>query len=273
MKTIVVTGSQTGMGWATRTLLERSGVRVIGVSDKGDAEVIADLSTEAGVDEAVARVEALSDGPIDGVFANAGVDSENAPLVFGLNYFGIVRMLQALRPSLARSGDGRVVVNASNSVVITPGIPQNVVDALLDGDRDKALTLIATQAQWTYQVSKAAITRWVRTQATSHAWAGSGISMNLLAPGVVMTQLLEHDMQDPRKAAGIKSLPMPLGRFARPEDVAPLVKFLLVDDSRFIVGQYLVIDGGTEAAWRGQETPRTWDISMEEFRAQLKRPS
>ena len=42
--------------------------------------------------------------------------------------------------------------------------------------------------------------------------------MNVLAPGVVMTQLIEHDMQDPRKAAGIKSLPMPLGRFARPEN-------------------------------------------------------
>jgi NAD(P)-dependent dehydrogenase (short-subunit alcohol dehydrogenase family) len=273
VKTIVITGSQTGMGWATRELLERTGVRVIGVSDKGDAEVIADLSTEAGVDEAVARVDALSNGAIDGVFANAGVDSENAPLVFGLNYFGIVRMLQALRPSLARSGDGRVVVNASNSVVITPGIPQDVVDALLADDRARAMTLIAARTQWTYQASKAAITRWVRKQAPSQPWAGSGISMNVLAPGVVMTQLIEHDMQDPRKAAGIKALPMPLGCFAGPENVAPLVKFLLVDDSRFIVGQYLVIDGGTEAAWRGHESPKSWDISMEEFRSQLTRPT
>ena len=64
MKTIVITGSQTGMGLATRTLLERSGVRVIGVSDKGDAEVIADLSTEAGAEGLVAATLAAL-GPVD----------------------------------------------------------------------------------------------------------------------------------------------------------------------------------------------------------------
>jgi len=271
MKTIVVTGSQTGMGWATRVLLERSGVRVIGVSDTGDAEVIADLSTEAGVDHAVARIEALAGGPVDGVFANAGVDNENAPLVFGLNYFGVVRLLQALRPSLAQSGDGRVVVNASNSVVITPGIPQDVVDALLADDRAAALRLIAAQPHWTYQASKTAITRWVRSHAVSASWAGSGISMNVLAPGVVLTPLIERDMQDPRKASGIRALPAPLGRFPGPENVAPLVRFLLVDDSRFIVGQYLIIDGGTEATWRGHESPRPWDIATDAFRALMQR--
>lgn len=270
MKTIVITGSQTGMGYATRTLLEASGVRVIGVSNTGDAEIIADLSTEAGVDEATARIEELSGGRVDGVFANAGVDNEDAPLVFGLNYFGIVRMLESLRPALARSGDGRVVVNASNSVVITPGIPQEVVDALCAGDRDRALGLIAAQPAWTYQVSKVAITRWVRSEAATARWAGSGISMNVLAPGVVMTALIEHDMKDPRKAAGIVALPKPLGEVPGPERIAPLVRFLLVEDSRFIVGQYLVIDGGTEAAWRGEDGPRPWSIPMDRFRSLLQ---
>lgn len=273
MKTIVVTGSQTGMGYATRQLLEASGVRVIGVSNVGDAEVIADLSTDAGVDDAIAGIGALSAGRIDGVFANAGVDSEDAPLVFGLNYFGIVRMLEALQPALARSGDGRVVVNASNSVVITPGIPQEAVDALLADDRVKALALIAAHPTSTYQVSKAAITRWVRTHAASPRWAGQGISMNLLAPGVVMTELIERDMKDSRKAAGIQALPRPLGRVPGPENIAPLVKFLLVDDARFIVGQFLVIDGGAEATWRGRDSPRPWEIGVEEFRHLLGQPS
>jgi NAD(P)-dependent dehydrogenase (short-subunit alcohol dehydrogenase family) len=273
MKTIVITGSQTGMGYATRQLLEAVGVRVIGVSNVGDAEVIADLSTDDGVDDAIAGIEAMSQGQIDGVFANAGVDSENARLVFGLNYFGIVRMLETLRPSLARSGEGRVVVNASNSVVITPGIPQDVVDALVSNDRLKAIALIAAQPQWTYQVSKAAITRWVRTHATSPQWAGSGISMNVLAPGVVMTALIGHDLKDPRKAAGIQGLPKPLGSVPGPQHIAPLVKFLLVEDARFIVGQFLIIDGGTEAAWRGADAPRPWDITTEEFGRLLRRSS
>lgn len=122
-------------------------------------------------------------------------------------------------------------------------------------------------------VSKAAITRWVRTHAASPRWAGQGISMNLLAPGVVMTELIERDMKDPRKAAGIHALPRPLGRVPGPESIAPLVKFLLVDDARFIVGQFLVIDGGVEAAWRGQDAPRAWEIGVEEFRRLLGRPS
>ena len=272
LKTIVITGSQTGMGYATRQLLETCGVRVIGVSNVGNAEVIADLSTDAGVDDAFAGIEALTAGRVDGVFANAGVDSENAPLTFGLNYFGIVRLLEALRPSLARSGDGRVVVNASNSVVVTPAIPQEVVDALLAGDRPRALALIAGTPQVTYQVSKAAIAQWVRTQATSPRWAGSGISMNAIAPGVVMTELLEEVIKDPAKAAAIQALPQPLGQWPGPQHIAPLVKFLLVDDARFMVGQFLVIDGGTEATWRGPDAPRLWDIPIEEFMQLLERP-
>lgn len=266
MKTVVITGSQTGMGFAARQLLESTGVRVIGVSNTGDPEIIADLSTEAGVDQAIREIERISGGQLHGVFANAGVDCENAALVFGLNYFGVIRLLEGLNPMLACSGDGRVVINASNSVVITPGIPQEIVDALLADDRDRAFSLISKQPQSTYQVSKAAITRWARQRATSPHWAGSGISMNILAPGVVMTALIAEDMKNPRKAAAINALPKPLGRVAKPENIAPLIKFLLLDDSSFIVGQVLIIDGGTEAVFRGNDVPSAWDIGLEEFR-------
>lgn len=270
MKTIVVTGSQSGMGLSTRQLLERSGVRVIGVSNVGDADVLADLSTDAGVDDAVARVLALCDGRLDGVFANAGVDSENAPLVFGLNFLGVVRLLRGLRPALMHSGDGRVVVNTSNSVVVTPGIPLDAVEALLAGDLPQAFALIEPHSQWTYQVSKVAMARWVRRNAATAEWAGSGISMNAIAPGVVMTPLVEHDMKDPRKAAGIQSMPRPLGAFAGPDNIAPLVKFLLTDDARFIVGQFLIIDGGMEAVLRPDDAPQTWGIDLDAFRARLQ---
>lgn len=269
MKNIVITGSQTGMGYATRVLLEASGVRVTGISNSGDAEIIADLSTEQGVDDAVRAVCDLTGGSIDGVFANAGVDSQDAPLVFGLNYFGVVRLLEALNPALARGGDGRVVVNASNSVVITPGIPQDTVDALLAGDQDKAFALIAGNPNFTYQVSKAAITRWVRRHAASARWAGSGISMNLLAPGIVMTALIERDMKDPRKAAGIAAMPKPLGSVPGPEHIAPFVQFLLTGDSRYIVGQFLVIDGGTEAALRHENAPVPLSMDAEDYRRLL----
>jgi NAD(P)-dependent dehydrogenase (short-subunit alcohol dehydrogenase family) len=266
-KTIVVTGSQSGMGYASRLLLEKNGAKVIGVTNTDDAEVQADLSTPEGVDYAVQEIIKLSGGNIDGVFANAGVDSSNAALVFGLNYFGIIRLLTALQPYLKKSNNGRVVINASNSVVITPGIPNDVVEALLEMDKEKAMNLIQKNPFWTYQASKTAITKWARQNAFKSDWAGSNISMNLIAPGVVLTALIEHDMKDPVKAKGINSLPKPNGDFAKAENIAPLVKFLLLDDSRFIIGQYIVIDGGVEVTWRGNESPKTWDISLDDYRA------
>jgi len=263
--TIVITGSQTGMGLASRLYFEQHGVQIIGVTNTDDAEIQADLSTIEGVDQAVQEIVKLSNGKIDGIFANAGAGGENASLVFGLNFIGIVRMLEGLQPYLKQSGNGRVVINASNSVVITPGIPNEVVDALVNFDLDSAFELIKEKPFWTYQVSKTAITKWARQNAFKEAWAGSNISMNLIAPGVVLTPMIEHDLKDPRKAEGINKLPRPLGDFCKPENIAPLVKFLLVDDSRFIIGQYIVIDGGTEVTWRGDEHPKTWDISFEDF--------
>lgn len=268
-KTIVITGSQSGMGLSTRLLLEEHGVRVIGVANTAGAEVFADLSTSEGIDHAVKEIIRLSDGHIDGVFANAGVDSENAELVFGLNYFGVIHMLSSLQPYLKKSLNGRVLINASNSVVVTPGLPSDVVDALLRLEKENALALIKKSPQLTYQLSKVAITKWVRQNAAKQEWAGSNISMNIIAPGVVLTSLIAHDMEDPRKAAGINMLPKPIGEFPKPENIAPLVKFLLIDDSRFIIGQYIVIDGGTEVALRGNDAPQTWNISMDDFRKLL----
>lgn len=265
-KTIVITGSQTGMGLSTRQLLEKNGAKVIGVSNSGDPEITADLSTKEGVDYAVSEIIRLSNGQIDGVFANAGIDNENAALVFGLNYFGLIQMLTSLQPFLKKSGNGRVVINASNSVVITPGIPLEVADALLNFEKEKAFQLIKNSPNYTYQVSKVAITKWARHNAYKAEWAGSNISMNIIAPGAVLTPLIEHDMKDPRKAAGINMLPKPLGEIPKPENIAPLVKFLLLDDSRFIIGQYIIIDGGTEVTWREKDFPKTWDISFEDFR-------
>lgn len=269
IKTIVVTGSSSGMGLASKLFLEKHGARVIGISNMPGEEIQADLSTDEGVDAAVEAVMQLSGGKVDAVFANAGVDAENAPLVFGVNFFGVIRLLNALHPLLVQSAEPRVLINASNSVVVTPGIPGDAVQALLELDKEKAYALTSQYPQLTYQVSKVAITKWARRMAPSAKWAGKGITMNILAPGAVLTPLLEHDMKDPRKAAGINMLPKPLGQLPKPEDVAPLVKFLLMDNSRFIVGQYIIIDGGTEATWKQDDYPNTWNISLEDFRQKI----
>ncbi len=67
----------------------------------------------------------------------------------------------------------------------------------------------------------------------------------------------------------IQALPRPLGEFAKPEDIAGLVKFLISEAAKFIVGQLIVIDGGMEALWREKDWPSVWNIPMDEFMKKL----
>jgi len=266
MKTAVVTGSESGMGLAIRRELVAQGWRVLGVDLPGKgAEVEADLSTAAGRDGAAAAILAASGGRLDGVAANAGVDVPRPELVLGLNYHGVVDLLNRLRPALATARGARVAVNVSNSIFVTPGIPTEPVDALLGGNTGEAIRLLRSAPQLAYVVSKLATARWIRRVAPTADWAGSGISLNGVCPGAVRTPLLEHDLGDPAKGPIIERLPRPLGEFTPPEAVARLFEFLLGDGGRFLVGQLLVIDGGNEAAWRGADTPQPWDIDGADF--------
>jgi NAD(P)-dependent dehydrogenase (short-subunit alcohol dehydrogenase family) len=267
MRTAVVTGSQSGMGLAIRQELESKGWRVLGVDLPGKgAEVTADLSNDAGRAAAARAILAESGGKLDGVAANAGVDVPKPELVFGLNYFGVVDLLGRLRPALVAAGRSRVAVNVSNSIYVTPGIPPAPVQALLDGNAIRAAWLLEAQPALAYQVSKLAVARWIRETAPSADWAGSGISLNGVCPGAVLTPLLEHDLADPRKGPMIRKLPRPLGEFTPPRAVAELFEFLLSERARFLVGQLICVDGGNEAAWRAGDWPRAWDIEIPAFR-------
>jgi NAD(P)-dependent dehydrogenase (short-subunit alcohol dehydrogenase family) len=270
MSKIVITGSQSGMGLAFRNDLEALGEEIIGVDLPGkNAEVEADLSTNAGCSEAVMKILELSDGKIKGVIANAGVDNNNARLVFGLNYFGVVNILEGLHGALAANKNARVVITASNSIVITPGIPLDVVQALNNNDLEKAIELVNLNPQTIYPSSKLAIARWMRTHAASKKWAGSGITMNAIAPGAVLTPLLEHDLADPAKAPFINALPRPLGEWPRPEDIAGIVRFLISENAKYIIGQVIIADGGMENTWRNSDSPRPWNITPDDFMKKL----
>ncbi|XWK88809.1 MAG: SDR family oxidoreductase [Phormidium sp.] len=261
MSNIVITGSQSGMGWVMRQYLESQNYRIIGVDLPGKgAEVEGDLSSVEGCQAAVQRVLDLCGGNLSGVVANAGVDSNDAPLVFGVNYFGVVDFLQGLQGALAQSASTAAVVNVSDSISITPNIPIEPVEALLQGDRDEAIALMKDQARFSYQVSKFAIARWIRRNAATTDWAGKGIRLNGVCPGPVMTPLLERDLQDPVKGPAILGLPRPLGEFTTCEQVAYLVEFLLSDRARFLVGQLVMIDGGIESTFRANDYPTVWQI-------------
>jgi NAD(P)-dependent dehydrogenase (short-subunit alcohol dehydrogenase family) len=250
------------MGWVMRQYLESQNHQIIGVDLPGKgAEVESDLSTFDGCQVAVKQVLERCQGNLSGVVANAGVDSNNPPLVFGVNYFGVVDFLEGLQNVLAASAPSAAVVNVSDSISITPNIPMEPVEALLEGDRDGAIALMKDQPQYSYQVSKFAIARWIRRQAATASWAGSGIRLNGVCPGPVLTPLLEHDLQDPVKGPAIQGLPRPLGEFTTCEQVAYLVEFLLSDRARFLVGQLIMIDGGIETTFRANDHPSVWQIN------------
>jgi NAD(P)-dependent dehydrogenase (short-subunit alcohol dehydrogenase family) len=197
------------------------------------------------------------------------VDNNNARLVFGLNYFGVVHVLEGLHKALASNEGSRVVITASNSIVITPEIPIGVAEALNNNNLDEAIALISGKEKASYPSSKLAIVRWMRSVAATKKWAGCNISMNAIAPGAVLTPLLQHDLADPRKAGFINALPRPLGEWPKPEDVAKVVRFLVSEDARYMIGQVIFVDGGTEACWRNTDYPQPWTISSNDFMKKL----
>ena len=141
--TFLVTGSASGMGQAAAERLRSSGHRVIGVDVK-DADVVADLSTDTGRAVAAAAVVEQCGGVLDGAVLAAGLGpiAGRDRLIVQVNYFGVVTLLTALQPALARSGRAKVVVVSSNSTTTTPAVPRRAVRALLDGDAERALRAV-----------------------------------------------------------------------------------------------------------------------------------
>lgn len=258
-RTIVVTGAASGMGAATCARLTADGHRVIGVDIK-NADVVADLGTAEGRDNAIARVTEMNDGSIDGVVTWAGVAGlTNVPgsLLASVNYFGSVTLLAGLRPLLANGTNAAAVAISSNSTTCQPGVPMHLVEHFLNDDEGAArATADEVGSMATYPASKMAIAHWVRRNAPTAAWAGAGITLNAVAPGAIETPMLQATRDDPTIGKFIDAFPVPVGRKGTAEELAALVAFLLGPEARFFCGSVLFCDGGTDALLRPNDFPR-----------------
>ena len=252
MGTIAISGAASGIGAATRTRLEAAGHRVIGI-DLRNAEVIADLATAEGRAGLADSVTAHCDGVLDGLVAAAGLTSDAGDLVVSVNYFGAVATLEALRPLLARGTDAHAIAVASNATTTQPGYAAEIADLCLAGDEAGARTALAADGVGAYGVSKLALARWVRRQATTEAWIGAGISLNAIAPGFIDTPLTTGGWDFVSSLGEI--YPIPAGRPGKADEVAALLTFLLSPDAGFFCGSFITMDGGTDAKLRADDWP------------------
>ena len=251
----VVTGAGSGIGRAAAAQLTEQGHRVIGV-DLKNAEVTADLSTEEGLAGMVGEVSGLTD-VVDGVVANAGT-SLQAPLDVAINFFGAVGTVEGLLPLLGSSSAPRVCVTAS-AASLHPA-HDDLVAAMLAGDRATAarlgeeLVAAGSGAGYlNYSSSKQAVARWVRRNAPTERFAGAGIALNAVAPGVVVTPMTEElfATEEGRRQM-TENMPSPLNGPARAEDIAAAICFLVSAATAKVCGQVLFVDSGYDALTRGE---------------------
>lgn len=263
MGTYVVTGSASGMGHATAQRLRDGRHTVIGVDIK-DADVVADLSAPRGRSEAVEAVLEASTGKLDGAVLAAGLGPspgrDRPRQIAQVNYFGVVDLLGAWRAALAAAQNAKVVVVSSNSTTTVPAVPRRAVRALLAHDADKAVRSVklygAAAPVMMYAASKIAVARWVRRHAVLPEWAGSGVRLNALAPGAIMTPMLQEQLSNPREAKAVRSFPVPVGGFGDAAQLADWMCFMLSDTADFLCGSIIFVDGGTDAYFRPDDWPK-----------------
>ena len=254
-RTIVVTGSASGIGKATADALENAGDRVIRV-DLKEGDVTADLGSAEGVSAAVDQIADLSGGVIDGLVANAGV-SHPTELSLKINYFGTVALIEGLRPLLAKAKAPRVSVTTSAATL--QGNDPELVDLMLAGEEEKAIergTALTAQGPQigyaNYSSSKRAISRWIRRVAVTPEYAGAGIGINGVGPGQVFTGMTTDlfSTEEGRKMAA-DAMPTPYNGIAEAEHIAAVHEFLISEGNARMTGQVMFVDGGYDAQSRG----------------------
>jgi NAD(P)-dependent dehydrogenase (short-subunit alcohol dehydrogenase family) len=256
VRTHVVVGTDSAVGADLVEVLRSAGDRVITCGTGDAVDVHADLATSRGRAALVAEVARLAPDGLDGVALVAETD-EPGPAAVAMNYFGTVAVLSGLRPLLARRPAPRATVVTSAAALSAGDL--ELVGACLAGDEATArasagVAVVQGRGSVVYRSTKIALNRWVRRQASEPRWAGAGITLNAVAPGVVDSPTSPG--ATPARATQAQfvalGLPQPLGMPGPVRAVTSAIAWTLAEQNAFMTGQVLFVDGGADAVMRGE---------------------
>ncbi|MCU0730438.1 MAG: SDR family oxidoreductase [Hyphomonas sp.] len=225
----LITGASKGIGRALAVRLAKRGLKVIGLargsSDDFPGELVqVDLADSAATDAALREITARV--RLDAVVNNVGlvrhqllgeIEPSELAAVLDVNLRPALQATQAALPSMRAVGRGRVI-NISS------------------------LTVLGLTHRTSYAAAKAAMVSFTRTWALE--LAETGITVNAVAPGPTETELFRAGTPVGSDKEGQFLSLVPMRRFARPEEIAGTIDFLLSDDAAYITGQTIFVDGG-----------------------------
>ncbi|WP_432990182.1 SDR family oxidoreductase [Dactylosporangium sp. CA-233914] len=237
-KVIVVTGAAGAIGRTTAAALADKGAVVVGVDVQTGQDVAADwfaqcdLTDEREVASLYAAV-ASRYGRIDGLFNNAGVvlPGDGSVLEVGLDAFTRTLAINVASVFLCcKHGIPHLVRNGGGTVVNTASLVASMGSAA---------------SQIAYTASKGAVLAMTRELAVE--FARRGVRANALSPGPVQSPLLDSVFTGDEVAR--RMVHVPAGRFALAEEVAAAACYLLGEESSYVTGIELRVDGGITAAY------------------------
>lgn len=247
-KVAIITGASKGIGEGIARVFARYGAKLV-LAARGDKvlQLADELKQEGypaiGVQADVSDMESVqqlvktaldSFGRVDILVNNAGIcvledfdapDNELRDKHIDINIKGVWNATKAVLPFMKAQKDGRIVVMSSVTGY-----------------------MVADPGEAAYAMTKAALIGF--TRAMAREVASDHIRVNAICPGYVRTPLVEgmarqSDPEQPERAIEAIASAVPLGRLAQPEEVGELAAFLASDESSYITGTQVVIDGGS----------------------------